>query len=135
MPDPGKLQALEDGAYQIRPSCESCVHFTPRFGAWGRCTKIEHEHGKHGHQEGTGVLRSGYCPSYDLVQWYWQELQRAGYDRFLTHDAFNYSRASGDVECGRCGKLYRDHERDGPPAWPDGRPILRRLCDGKLVKI
>lgn len=50
-------------------------------------------------------------------------------------DGEEYYRADGDVRCESCGKMYRDHDVElrfsdtGEELW------LRRLCDGKLIKL
>ena len=51
------------------------------------------------------------------------------------HDAGDtIHRAGGDVRCKQCGKLYYGHLRAGPVGY-DGEQFLRRLCDGRLVKL
>lgn len=44
-----------------------------------------------------------------------------------------FDRASGDSIC-TCGKLYFDHPYTDHVDY-DGRPFLKRLCDGRIVKL
>lgn len=44
-------------------------------------------------------------------------------------------RRAGDVECEACGLRFSSHAHGGPPGWPEGKPFLRRICDGSLVKL
>lgn len=44
-------------------------------------------------------------------------------------DNGDWKRASGDVQCTKCGCLYYDHAR------VVGFPWLKRLCNGDLVKL
>ena len=50
------------------------------------------------------------------------------------HGSEEYYRASGEMTCDRCGKLYRKHIKGGPVGMNDQR-FLRRLCNGELVKL
>lgn len=49
----------------------------------------------------------------------------------------DFTRASGDCVCEACSKKYADHPMAREQEWLDyeGRPYLRRLCNGKLVKL
>lgn len=47
----------------------------------------------------------------------------------------SWTRASGDCICAACGEPYRKHPYADNPKGPDGRPFLKRLCDGTLVKL
>lgn len=50
------------------------------------------------------------------------------------HDDFeDYSRASHLCIC-TCGKEYWKHPFDGPIGF-EGKQFLRRICNGKLVKL
>lgn len=44
-------------------------------------------------------------------------------------------RASGDVECEQCSKLYRDHPYCAGSRLPDNHYFLHVLCDGTHVKL
>jgi len=49
----------------------------------------------------------------------------------------SFIRASGDCVCDQCGDKYFDHPSEKSKQnldW-EGRPFLRRLCDGTLVKL
>lgn len=45
----------------------------------------------------------------------------------------DYTRACGLCVC-QCGDLYYDHPYAGPDGY-DGRKFLKRLCDGRFVKL
>ena len=50
-------------------------------------------------------------------------------------DSYNWRRAAGGVRCALCGLEYRQH-RDDLESWDNwGDPVLKRLCDGELVKL
>lgn len=44
-------------------------------------------------------------------------------------------RASGDVECSICGKLYWKHPMEPRITDRESRPFLHRGCDGHLLKL
>ncbi len=48
-----------------------------------------------------------------------------------------WTRASGDCICEKCNKKYYDHPsaKEAHNLDWEGRPFLRRLCDGSLVKL
>lgn len=53
----------------------------------------------------------------------------------FTPDNSDY-RASGEVECKGCGKLYREHPWDEEQlSGLDGEPFLRIVCTGRRVKL
>jgi hypothetical protein len=46
-----------------------------------------------------------------------------------------FTRASGQSICPACGERYLAHPHADEYPGYDGRPFLRRLCDGRLVKL
>ena len=50
----------------------------------------------------------------------------------LAHQVY---RASGQVECGVCGKTYQRHPVERTLVDHEGRPFINRLCNGDLVKL
>lgn len=92
MPDEAKHQTLVDGEYVLRQTCETCTYFTQRGSVhrnarsqgrsivWGHCMNHNHDHGKHsGGLRPTGVLRYGWCPSYNQMS---SPSDRATYNRY-----------------------------------------------------
>lgn len=49
-------------------------------------------------------------------------------------ERLEFARAGGDALCGTCGKALREHPHHPEPGH-DGKPFLRVLCDGRVVKL
>ena len=47
----------------------------------------------------------------------------------------DFRRAGGACICDGCGEEYRKHPHDQRYKTYEGNPYLRRLCDGRLVKL
>jgi hypothetical protein len=50
-------------------------------------------------------------------------------------DGFDFVRAGGDCVCSACGKKYYDHPYDERFRGPNDERYIKRLCDGRLVKL
>lgn len=62
-----------------------------------------------------------------------KEFNRVIIDEFPL-DEIDYLRTSGDLVCEECGKKYYAHPFSEHKSY-DGHPWLRKLCNGKLIKL
>jgi hypothetical protein len=52
-----------------------------------------------------------------------------------TREVADFTHASGECFCERCGRDYFHHPRDFEHLGPDAVPYLVQLCNGSLVKL
>lgn len=66
----------------------------------------------------------------------WVEALAGVLEGLCTKDVL-FNRAGAETSCQSCGKAYIDHPHDWRTGALDaeGRPFLRRLCDGTSVKL
>lgn len=65
--DANKRKVLQEIGYQIRPSCETCVHSDLSEDGWGYCGAHEYQHLKHSEETRfLSVHRLGWCAEWKV---------------------------------------------------------------------
>lgn len=62
--DANKFNKLQEIGYEIRQTCDTCVHAELSSDGWGVCKLHLYTHLKHGDERELSIHRTGHCPEY-----------------------------------------------------------------------